>query len=168
MSRSHCYNPFFYLDTDNDVQRLVTNLFQNTTPKNAQTQEPFWDSTAMMLLLALIFYLHYEAPPEEQNFSMILEMIRAGDVKEEDDSYQSTLDILFNRLEMRSPDHIAVRYYQEYKAGAGKTLKSIQITLLSHLEKFNLDSLAGITQADEMELRKIGPQAHGRIVWQVG
>ena len=89
---------------------------------------------------------------------MVLEMIRAGEVKEEDDSYQSTLDILFNRLEMREPDHIAVRYYNGYKKGAGKTLKSIQITLLSHLEKFNLDTLAGITQTDELELRKIGEE----------
>ena len=158
MSRSFCYNPFMYLDDDNDVIKLVTNLFQNTTPKNATSQEPFWDETAKMLLSALVFYLHYEAPPEEQNFSMVLEMIRAGEVKEEDDSYQSTLDILFNRLEMRDPDHIAIRFYNEYKKGAGKTLKSIQITLLSHLEKFNLDTLAGITQTDELELRKIGEE----------
>ena len=158
MSRSHCYNPFFYLEDDNDVQKLVTNLFQNTTPKGSQTSEPFWDESAMMLLKALMFYLHYEAPPEEQNFSMVLEMIRAGDVKEDNDKYRSPLDTLFYRLEMRSPDHIANRYYQEYRSGAAKTLKSIQITLLSHLEKFNLDTLAGITHADELELDRIGEE----------
>ena len=158
MSRSLCYNPFAYLGDDNDIQKLVTNLFQNTTPKGAQSSDPFWDNAAKILLMALMFYLHYEAPPEEQNFSMVLEMIRAGDVKEEDENYRSTLDILFERLEMRSPDHIASRYYKEYKSAAGKTLKSIQITLLSHLEKFNLDSLSGITQTDELELDRIGEE----------
>ena len=158
MSRSLCYNPFEYLEDDNDVQKLVTNLFQNTTPKGSQSTDPFWDDAAKMLLSALIYYLLYEAPPEEQNFSMVLEMIRAGDVKEDDDKYRSTLDILFDRLEMRSPDHIASRYYKEYRSGAAKTIKSIQITLLSHLEKFNLDSLAGITQTDELELDKLGEE----------
>ena len=156
MEKSHCYNPFVYLKTDNDIQRLVTNLFKNTTPKGAQSQDPFWDQAATMLLLALIFYLHYEAPLEEQNFPMVMEMIRAGDVKEEDDEYRSTLDLLFERLEMRNPEHIALKYYRSYHSGSGKTLKSIQITLISRLEKFNLESLAGITQNDELELSELG------------
>ena len=156
MDRSHCYNPFVYLRNDNDIQRLVTNLFKNTTPKGAQSQDPFWDQAATMLLLALIFYLHYEAPPEEQNFPMVMEMIRAGDVKEDDEGYKSTLDLLFERLEMRNPEHIALKYYRSYHSGSGKTLKSIQITLISRLEKFNLESLAGITQNDEMELATLG------------
>ena len=156
MDRSHCYNPFKYLKTDNDIQRLVTNLFKNTTPKNSQSQDPFWDQAAQMLLLALIFYLHYEAPTEEQNFPMVMEMIRAGDVKEDNEQYQSPLDILFAKLEMRNPEHIALKYYRSYRSGAAKTLKSIQITLMSRLEKFNLESLAGITQYDEMELDKVG------------
>ena len=92
MEKSHCYNPFVYLHDDNDVQKLVTNIFKNTTPKGSQTQDPFWDQAAMMLLLALIFYLHYEAPPEEQNFPMVMEMIRYGEGREDDDSYQSPLD----------------------------------------------------------------------------
>lgn len=154
--RSHCYNPFVYLRNDNDIQRLVTNLFKNTTPKGSQTQDPFWDQAATMLLLALIFYLHYEAPPEEQNFPMVMEMIRAGEVKEDDESFRSTLDILFERLEMRNPEHIALKYYRSYHSGSGKTLKSIQITLISRLEKFNLESLASITQNDEMELWSLG------------
>ena len=156
MEKSHCYNPFVYLRSDNDIQRLVTNLFKNTTPKGSQSQDPFWDQAATMLLLALIFYLHYEAPPEEQNFPMVMEMIRAGEVREDDETYKSALDILFERLEMRNPEHIALKYYRSYQSGSGKTLKSIQITLISRLEKFNLESLASITQNDELELWSIG------------
>ena len=156
MDRSYCYNPFVYLRNDNDIQRLVTNLFKNSTPKGSQSQDPFWDQAASMLLLALIFYLHYEAPPEEQNFPMVMEMIRAGEVREEDEGFKSTLDILFDRLEMRNPEHIALKYYKSYHSGSGKTLKSIQITLISRLEKFNLESLAGITQTDELELWNLG------------
>ena len=158
MERSHCYNPFVYLRSDNDIQRLVTNLFQNTTPKDAKNMDPFWDQAAMMLLLALIFYLYYEAPPEEQNFPMVMDMIRAGDVKEETDDYTSPLDVLFNKLESRNPEHVALKYYRSYHSGSGKTLKSIQITLLSRLEKFNLESLAGITVTDEMELGLLGEE----------
>lgn len=156
MEKSHCYNPFFYLRDDNDVQRLVTNLFKSTTPKGSQTQDPFWDTAASMLLLALIFYLHHEAPQDEQNFPMVMEMLRAGEVREEDDSYQSPLDELFERLEMREPDHIAVKYYKNYHSGSAKTLKSIQITLAARLEKFNLASLASLTATDELELSSLG------------
>jgi len=156
MERSHCYNPFVYLENDNDVQRLVTNLFKNTTPKGSQSQDPFWDQSAMMLLLALVFYLKKEAPPEEQNFPMVLEMIRAGDVKEDNENYQSVLDELFERLAYNDPNHIAVKYYRSYHSGSGKTLKSIQITLIARLEKFNLSSLEAITQHDELELWNVG------------
>ena len=158
MGKSHCYNPFVYLRNDNDIQRLVTNLFQNTTPKESKNNDPFWDQAAMMLLLALVFYLFYEAPPEEQNFPMVMEMIRAGEVKEDNDDYTSALDVLFNKLENRNPEHVALKYYRSYHSGSGKTLKSIQITLLSRLEKFNLESLAGITQTDEMELGLLGEE----------
>lgn len=156
MEKSHCYNPLAYLRDDNDVQRLVTNLFKATTPKGAQPQEPFWDTAASMLLLALIFYLKYEAPQDEQNFPMVMEMLRAGDVKEDNDEYQSPLDELFERLEMREPDHIAVKYYKNYHSGSGKTLKSIQITLAARLEKFNLTSLAALTAVDELNLPSLG------------
>ena len=156
MEKSHCYNPFVYLHSDDDIQRLTTNLFKNTTPKGSQTQDPFWDQTAAMLLKALVCYLHYEAPADEQNFPMVMEMIRAGDVKEDNEEYQSVLDELFERLEERNPEHIALKYYRAYHSGSAKTLKSIQISLVSRLEKFNLDSLAGITQTDEMELGSIG------------
>ena len=156
MDKSYCYNPFVYLHSDNDIQKLVTNIFKNTTPKGSQSQDPFWDQAAMMLLLALVFYLHYEAPPAEQNFPMVMEMIRSGEVKEDDDGFMSPLDRLFARLADRQPDHIALKYYRNYRSGSGKTLKSIQITLVARLEKFNLDSLAAITQSDEMELDRLG------------
>lgn len=158
MDKSYCYNPFVYLHSDNDIQKLVTNIFKNTTPKGSQSQDPFWDQAAMMLLLALVFFLHYEAPPEEQNFPMVMEMIRSGEVKEDDDGFMSPLDRLFARLADRTPDHIALKYYRNYRSGSGKTLKSIQITLVARLEKFNLDSLAAITQSDEMELDRLGEE----------
>ena len=125
MEKSHCYNPFVYISSDDDIQRLTTNLFKNTTPKGSQTQDPFWDQTAAMLLKALVCYLHYEAPPDEQNFSMVMEMIRAGDVKEDNEEYQSVLDELFERLEERNPEHIALKYYRAYHSGSAKTLKSM-------------------------------------------
>ena len=156
MEKSHCYNPFAYLKSDNDVQKMVTNLFKATTPKGSQSNDPFWDTAASMLLMALVFYLHYEAPEDEKNFAMIMEMLRAGEVREDDDSYQSPLDELFERLEMRSPDHIAVKYYKDYRSGSAKTLKSIQITLAARLEKFNLSSVAALTATDELDLASLG------------
>ena len=156
MEKSHCYNPFVYLTNDNDVQKLVTNLFKATTPKESSSNDPFWDTAASMLLLALIFYLKYEAPEDEQNFPMVMEMLRAGEVHEDDDTYVSPLDVLFNNLEAKEPEHIAVKYYRNYHSGSAKTLKSIQITLVARLEKFNLESLAGLTITDELDLPSLG------------
>lgn len=156
MNKSHCYNPFVYLKNDNDVQKLVTNLFKSTTPKGSQSNDPFWDTAASMLLLSLVFYLWYEAPEEEQNFTMVMEMLRAGEVKEDDDMYLSPLDVLFERLEMKNPEHIALKYYRDYHSGSAKTLKSIQITLASRLEKFNLESLSKLTMTDELDLESLG------------
>ena len=156
MEKSYCYNPFVYLKDDNDVQRLVTNLFKATTPKGSQSNDPFWDTAASMLLLALIFYLKYEAPKDEQNFPMVMELLRAGEVREDNDEYQSPLDELFERLEMREPEHIAVKYYKDYHSGSAKTLKSIQITLAARLEKFNLSSLAALTVTDDLDLPSLG------------
>lgn len=156
MHKSHCYNPFVYLKDDNDVQRLVTNLFKSTTPKGSQSQDPFWDTAGSMLLLALIFYLHYEAPEEEQNFPMVMEMLRAGAIDDEEDNRPSPLDNLFSDLEYEHPDHIAVKYYHNYHSGSAKTLKSIQITLAARLEKFNLESLAQMTSTDELDLPSLG------------
>ena len=102
------------------------------------------------------FGIYYEALADEQNFPMVMEMIRAGEVREDGDEFQSPLDELFDRLEMRNPEHIALKYYRSYHSGSAKTLKSIQITLVSRLEKFNLESLASMTQTDEMELWSLG------------
>jgi type IV secretion system protein VirD4 len=107
-------------------------------------------------LLALIFYLKYEAPPDEQNFSMVMEMLRSSEVKEDDENFVSVLDELYERLEMRDPDHIALKYYRSYRSGSGKTLKSIQITLAARLDKFNLESLAALTITDELDLAMLG------------
>ena len=156
MEKSHCYNPFVYLQNDNDIQRLVTNLFKSTTPKGSQSNDPFWDTAASMLLLALVFYLHYEAPPDEQNFAMVMEMLRAGAIEDEDDNRPSPLDCLFDELADDNPDHIAIKYYRSYHSGSAKTLKSIQITLAARLEKFNLESLAALTSTDELELSTLG------------
>ena len=153
--RSHCYNPFVYLRNDNDVQRLVTNLFKSTTPKGTKSQDPFWDTAAQMLLLALIFYLKYEAPEDEQNFAMVMDMIRYGEVDEEDKA-PSALDNLFYDLRKTNPHHIGLKYYDAYRSGAAKTLKSIQITLAARLEKFNLESMASLTMTDEMDLPSLG------------
>ena len=155
MQKSDCYNPFVYLRNDNDVQRLVTNLFKSTTPKGAQSSDPFWETAAQMLLLALIFYLKYEAPEDEQNFAMVMEMIRAGEVDEEDNA-PSALDNLFYDLRKTDPGHIALKYYDAYHSGAAKTLKSIQITLAARLEKFNLESLASLTITDDLDLPSLG------------
>lgn len=156
MNKSHCYNPFVYLQNDNDIQRLVTNLFKSTTPKGSQSNDPFWDTAASMLLLALVFYLHYEAPPDEQNFAMVMEMLRAASIEDEDDNRPSPLDYLFDELADDNPDHIALKYYRNYHSGSAKTLKSIQITLAARLEKFNLESLASLTSTDELELNTLG------------
>ena len=156
MEKSHCYNPVVYLQNDNDIQRLVTNLFKSTTPKGSQSNDPFWDTAASMLLLALVFYLHYEAPEDEQNFAMVMEMLRAGVIEDEEEPRPSPLDNLFSELEYENPDHIALKYYHSYHSGSAKTLKSIQITLAARLEKFNLESLASLTSTDELELETLG------------
>ncbi len=156
MHLSHCYNPFAYLKDDKDVLKLVTNLIRNTTPKGSNTNDPFWERSETALLEALILYLLYEAPKNEQNFPMVMEMIAAAEVREDDETYQSPLDELFERLAMREPEHLAVKQYNIFKLAAGKTAKSILISLGVRLEKFNLSTIAGITSADEMELPSIG------------
>lgn len=156
MERSHCYNPFDYLRNVDDIQRLVSNIFASSTPKGAQSQDPFWDNAASILLKAVICLLWYEAPKEEQNFDMVLEVLRSAQVKEEDESFQSPMDLLFEKVRDKDPGHIAVKFYDDFKQAAGKTMKSILITLLSKLEKFNIPSLAQLTMTDEMDLRSIG------------
>lgn len=153
---SFCYNPFEYVHDDKDVLRLISNLIQNTTPKGSQSSDPFWEKSETALLQALMLYLLHEAPPEEQNFAMIMEMLGSAQVKEEDEDYESPLDILFDRLEMRDPDSIAVKQYHIYKQAAGKTAKSIMISVGVRLAAFNLPQIAKLTNTDELDLSSMG------------
>ena len=153
---SFCYNPFEYVHDDKDVLRLISNLIQNTTPKGSQSSDPFWEKSETALLQALMLYLLHEAPPEEQNFAMIMEMLGSAQVKEEDEDYESPLDILFDRLEMWDPDSIAVKQYHIYKQAAGKTAKSILISVGVRLAAFNLPQIAKLTNTDELDLSNMG------------
>ncbi len=153
---SFCYNPFQYVQDDKDVLRLINNLIKNTTPKGSQSSDPFWEKSETALLQALMMYLLHEAPPEEQNFPMIMEMLASAQVKEEDEDYESPLDILFERLEMREPESIAVKQYHIYKQAAGKTAKSILISVGVRLAAFNLKQIADLTCTDELDLASIG------------
>lgn len=156
MNRSHCYNPFRYIKDDKDVLKLITNLIRNTTPKGSQTNDPFWEKSETALLEALCLYLLHEAPEEEQNFTMVMEMIAAAEVKEDDEEYQSPLDELFERLEIRNPNSLALKQYKIYKQAAGKTAKSILISVCVRLSAFNLESIASLTATDELELDLVG------------
>ena len=153
---SWCYNPFAYVRDDKDVLKLINNLIRNTTPKGAQSSDPFLEKSETALLQALMLYLLHEAPPEEQNFPMIMEMLGSAQVKEDDEDYQSPLDILFERLEMRDPESIAVKQYAIYKQAAGKTAKSILISVGVRLAAFNLKQIANLTCTDELDLYSIG------------
>ena len=154
--RSHCYNPFAYLHDEKDVLKLVNNLVRNTTPKGASSNDPFWERAETALLEALILYLIFEAPPEEQNFPMVMEMINAAEVREEDEGYESVLDELFARLECRDPDHLAVKQYHIFKLAAGKTAKSILISCGARLAPYDIQELREITSYDELELDTLG------------
>ena len=156
MNRSHCYNPFRYIKDDKDVLKLITNLIRNTTPKGSRTNDPFWEKSETALLEALCLYLLHEAPEEEQNFTMVMEMIAAAEVKEDDEEYQSPLDELFERLEIRNPNSLALKQYKIYKQAAGKTAKSILISVGVRLSAFNLESIASLTATDELELDLVG------------
>ena len=134
---SFCYNPFVYVHDDREVLTLIENLIQNTTPPHAQSNDPFWTKSETALLQALMLYLLHEAPPEEQN-------------------YQSPLDILFERLEMREPDSIACKQYRIFKQAAGKTAKSILVSVGVRLAAFNLPSIAKLTMTDELHLQELG------------
>ena len=155
-SKSDCYNPFCYIRKDADVFKLIDNFIKNTTPKNAKSNDPFWEKSETALDAALMLYLLHEAPPEDQNMETILYMIENGGAKEEDDDYQSPLDLLFEALEEEQPDHIAVRQYHIFKQAAGKTAKSILVSAAVRLASFTLPEIQRITASDDMELGKLG------------
>lgn len=156
MPKSHGYNPFHYIQSDKDILKLITNLIRNTTPKGSQSMDPFWEKSETALLEALMLYLYHYAPEDEQNFTMVMEMLTYAEVKEDDEEYESPLDELFHHLERSDPDSLALKQYQIYKQAAGKTAKSILISVGVRLAAFNLDSMASLTRFDELELDKIG------------
>ncbi len=155
-AKSDCYNPFCYIRKDADVFKLIDNFIKNTTPKGAKANDPFWEKSETALDAALMLYLLHEAPPEDQNMETILYMIENGGAKEEDDDYQSPLDLLFEALEEEQPDHIAVRQYHIFKQAAGKTAKSILVSAAVRLASFTLPEIQRITASDDMELGKLG------------
>lgn len=155
---SDCYNPFAYLRDDKDAIKLVTNLIKNTTPKGAQQNDPFWEKSEIALDTALILYLMHEAPPQEQNFETVMYMIENGGAREDDDDFQSPLDLLFEALEEEEPDHIAVKQYKVFKQAAGKTAKSILVGAAVRLAAFNLAEIARITNRDTLDLGSLGEQ----------
>lgn len=155
-SASFCYNPFVYVRDDKDVLQLITNLIQNTTPSHAQTSDPFWEKSETALLQALMLYLLHEAPPREQTFGMVMELLESAEIREEDESYQSPLDVLFERLAEREPDSIAVKQYRVFKQAAGKTAKSILVSVGVRLAAFNLPQIDRLTMTDELHLDELG------------
>lgn len=156
MSKSLGYNPFHYIQSDKDVLKLITNLIRNTTPKGSSTNDPFWEKSETALLEALMLYLYHYAPEDEQNFTMVMEMLNYAEVKEDEDDYESPLDELFKRLETIDSNSLALKQYKIYKQAAGKTAKSILISVGVRLAAFNLEELASLTRYDEMELEQIG------------
>lgn len=155
-SHSDCYNPFRYIRKDADVFRLIDNLIKNTTPKNASHADPFWEKSETALDSALMLYLLHEAPPEEQTLEMLLTMLEYGGASEEDESYQSPLDLLFEALEEEQPDHIAVREYHIFQQAAGKTARSILVSAAVRLSVFTLPEIQDITARDTLELEQLG------------
>ena len=155
-THSDSYNPFRYIRKDSDVFRLINNFIQNTTPKNASQNDPFWEKSETALDAALMLYLLHEAPPEEQTMEMILTMIEYGAVKEDDEDYKSPLDLLFEALEGDDPNHIALRQYRVFKQAAGKTAKSILVSAAVRLASFTLPEIQSITNDDSLELEKLG------------
>ena len=154
--QSDGYNPFTYIRDDPDVLKLVDNLVKNTTPPKGASNDPFWEKAEIALDSALMLYLLYEAPAEEQNFEMLMFMLECARVMEEDEQYQSPLDLLFQTLEERDPSHIAVREYKVYKQAAGKTAKSILVTASVRLAAFIFPQYAAMMQTDEMDFASMG------------
>lgn len=152
------YNPFEYLRDDKDVIKLINNLIRNTTPKGSINQDPFWEKSEIALLQALMFYLIIEAPPNEQNFSMVMTMLEYAEVKEEKDDFISPLDLLFMALEMEKPNSIACKQYAVFKQAAGKTAKSILISCAVRLAAFNLSQIRELTNKDELNIKELGEQ----------
>ena len=156
-SKSHHYNPFAYIRSEKDILKLVTVLIANTTG-NQKGGDDFWQKSEILLYTALIAYLHYESPESEQNFATLAEMIGAMEVREEDESFKNIVDLMFDALEEKDPDHFAVRQYRKYKLAAGKTAKSILISCGARLAPFDIAELRELTRYDELELDTLGDE----------
>ena len=154
--QSDCYNPFVYVREEKDVLSLIDNLIKNTTPRNASSNDPFWEKAEVALDSALMLYLIHEAPQDEQNFETMLYMMIFADVREEDEQYRSPLDMLFRALEEEQPAHVAVKQYKVFKQAAGKTAKSILVTAAVRLAAFNIPQYAAMTSMDEMDFGSLG------------
>ncbi len=154
--QSNRYNPFRYIRDEKDVIKLINNLIRNTTPKGAQSSEPFWEKSETALLQALMFYLLTEAPREEQSFGMVMTMLEYAGASEQNEQYLSPLDLLFMALEETKPDSIALRQYQVFKQAAGKTAKSILVSVAVRLAAFNLEQIRDMTGEDELDITSLG------------
>ena len=157
-SQSDGYNPFRYLRDEKDALKLIDNLIKNTTPRNASSNDPFWEKAENALDSALMLYLMSEAPPEEQNFETMMLMMEYAQVREEDEQYRSPLDMLFEALEEEQPNHVAVKQYKVFKQAAGKTAKSILVSAAVRLAAFNLPQYAAMTSRDDMDFGSLGEQ----------
>ena len=154
--KSMRYNPFAYIHSEKDILKLVNTIIVNTKGEGEKSGEDFWVKAERLYYTALIGYIWYEAPPEEQNFSLLLEMINASEVREEDEDFKNAIDYAFEDLEKEQPDHFAVRQYKKYKLAAGKTAKSILISCGARLASFDIKELRDMMEYDEMELDKLG------------
>ena len=156
LEQSDGYNPFRYLRDEKDVLKLVNNLIQSTTPKGSHESDPFWTKAETALLQAIILMLFQEAPEYEQNFSMVMRVLEYAEVREEDEGHVSPLDLLFESIERRKPDSVAVRQYKVFKLAAGKTAKSILVSTAVRLAPFNLPQIQAMTDHDDMDLYTLG------------
>ena len=156
LEQSDGYNPFRYLRDEKDVLKLVNNLIQSTTPKGSHESDPFWTKAETALLQAIILMLFQEAPEYEQNFSMVMRVLEYAEVREEDEGHVSPLDLLFESIERRKPDSVAVRQYKVFKLAAGKTAKSILVSTAVRLAPFNLPQIQELTNHDDMDLYTLG------------
>ena len=153
------YNPFAYIHSEKDILKLVTTLIANTKG-DGKGGDDFWQKAETLLYTAIIGYIHYEAPVEEQNFSTLIEFINAMEVREDDETFENNVDLLFKELEEKDPNHFAVRQYKKYKLAAGKTAKSINISCGARLAPFDIQELREITSYDELELDTLGDRIY--------
>ena len=155
--KSMHYNPFAYIHSEKDILKLTTTLMANTKGEG-KGGDPFWDKAETLLYCALIGYIHYEAPKEEQNFATLIEFINAMEVREDDEDFQNPVDLMFEELKKKKPNHFAVRQYAKFKLAAGKTLKSILVSAGARLAPFDIQEVREITMYDELELDTLGDE----------